>query len=157
MIDLPALPPFTQATPLYIDKGGVLAGGLGAPDQRINRLGDRWGIAVTLPIVTHATVGRQIVSRLVQAQRLGGRMPWPLQGFDPGSPGNIKVSGSGQAGNTLLIKGATPNYVAREGQFLSVLTGGGHVLYMVTAQTILTGIGTEPLPVWPPHPGVPRG
>jgi hypothetical protein len=150
MIDLPPLPPKTQATPMYLDKGGVLLGGLGAPDQRINRLGDRWGIAVSLPIVTHAKVGRQLVSRLVQAQRQGARMPWPLQGYDPGAPGAIKVSGSSVTGSVLLIKGAQPGYIAREGQFFSILTGGGHVLYMVTAETSFTGAGTEPVPVMPP-------
>jgi hypothetical protein len=152
MIDLPALPPKTQATPIYLDKGGVLPGGLGAPDQRINRLGDRWGIAVTLPIVTHAKVGRQIVSRLVQAQRQGARMPWPLQGFDPGAPGPITVNGSNQTGSILIVDRGTPNYIAREGQFFSVDdgTGANHVLYMITAETTFNSSGQALLPIIPP-------
>jgi len=150
MIDLPTWPQPASATPIYLDKGGILPGGGGASDQRLNKLGDRWGLSVTMPPMESPKVGRQWVSRLVQAKREGGRISWPLQGFDPGAPGDIRVNGIGQAGSTLVVDGATPNYVAREGQFFSIITNGARFVYMVKTETIFNDLGQANVPITPP-------
>lgn len=149
MIDLPDTPSPQSGAPIYIDAGGTVKGGLGSPDQRVNRMGSRFGLMVTMPPLKSAKVGRQWVSRLIQAQSEGGRMAWPLNGFDPGLPGDVLVSGSGQAGSTLNVKGATPNYIFREGQFFSIVTASVHHVYMVGAETIASGTGTASLPIAP--------
>jgi len=76
-------------------------------------------------------------------------MAWPLQGFDPGTPGDILVAAAGAAGRSLQVKAATPNYVFREGQFFSVVITGRHFLYMITAETIASVTGTATLPIEP--------
>lgn len=135
--------------PFLIDAGGVLKGGLGAPDQRINRMGSRFGVAVTMPPMRSAKQGRQWVAALVRAQADGARMRFPQPGFDPGAPGTPQVNGSGQAGSTLSIKAAATDYIFRVGQFFSVLTGGAHYVYMVATETI-TGIsGVAAVPIVP--------
>jgi hypothetical protein len=89
------------------------------------------------------------VSRLIDAQQEGGRMRWPLQGFDPGLPGTILVNGAGQAGMTLNVDGATPGYVFREGQFFSIVTSGVHHLYKLRTETIANDAGQAALPIGP--------
>jgi hypothetical protein len=76
-------------------------------------------------------------------------MPYPLLDFDPGLPGNVLVNGGSQAGSTLNVDGATPNYVFREGQPFSILTGGKHYLYFVTTETAANGSGVAALPISP--------
>lgn len=150
MIDLPEYPSPNGAAPIYLDAGGILKGGLGAPDQRINRLGSRFGIAVTMPPLPTAKLGRIWVARLIRAQQEGGRIEWPLLDFEPGSPGNVLIAGAGQSGTTLNVDGATPNYVFREGQPFSIFTDDRHHMMMVATETIASGSGTAALPLASP-------
>lgn len=150
MIDLPDYPAPNGATPVYLDKGGITRGGLGAPDQRVNRLGGRFGLAVTMPVLPSAKLGRKWVARLIRAQEEGARMEWPQLDFDVGEPGTVRINGAGQAGSTLAVDGASPGYAFREGQFFSIITGGAHHIYMVTTETLANGSGQASLPIWPP-------
>lgn len=102
-----------------------------------------------MPPLQSPKVGRQWLSRLIQAKQEGGRMVWPLMGFDPGGPGSILVNGAGQDGSTLNVDGATGNYVFREGQFFSIVTSGVHHIYMVAAETIANDAGQAALPISP--------
>ncbi len=93
--------------------------------------------------------GRRWVSRLMRGKTEGVRMEYPLLSFDPGAPGSPTVNGSGQTGTSLLVDAGTPNYVYREGQPFSILTGGRHHLYFVRTETIASNTGTATLPVTP--------
>jgi hypothetical protein len=149
VINLPSRPSPANEAPIFIDQGSILRGGLGSPDQRVNRLGDRFGLAVTMAPMPDPKTGRIWVSRLIQAKSQGARMRWPLNNFDPGAPGDIRINGGAQTGSTLAIDGATPNYVFREGQFFSIITNGSRFLYMVSAETIANNSGQANLPIWP--------
>jgi hypothetical protein len=159
MIDLPDHPAPASAAPALVDFGAFLTPSLGGPVQRVERMGTRFKIAVQMPPMPNPKLGRQWVARLIRGKQEGARMAWPLQGFDPGTPGNVGqtggiagvvlVNGTGQSGRTLVINAATPNYVFREGQFFSVVISGRHYLYMVTAETIASATGTATLPIEP--------
>lgn len=96
-----------------------------------------------------AKLGRQWVRALIQGKQEGARLPFPLQGFEPGLPGNVLVNGASQAGRTLIVDGATPNYIFRDGQFFSIVTGGKHHLHMVTAQVLANASGQATLSIEP--------
>lgn len=149
MIDLPDYPSPNDASAGLVDYGTFLTPPLGGPTQRIDRMGNRFKLSVSLPPLQSASDGRRWVSRLLRGKTEGVRMEYPLLGFDPGLPGSPTVNGSGQTGRTLIIAGATPNYIFREGQFFSIVTGGRHHLYMVDAETICSAVGAATLPVSP--------
>jgi len=149
MIDLPEYPSPAGATPGLLDFGAFLTPSLGGPVQRVERMGNRFKISCTMPPMPNAKLGRQWVARLVRGKQEGARMPWPLLGFDPGSPGAVLVNAAGQSGRSLAIKGATPNYTFREGQFFSIVINARHYLYMVTVEVIADATGVATLAIEP--------
>lgn len=76
-------------------------------------------------------------------------MEYPLLSFNPGSPGEPTVNGSGQTGRILNIENAQPNYIYREGQPFSIETGGRHHMCFVDAEVIVASDGTAALPISP--------
>jgi len=129
-----------------VDYGSTLTPTLGGPSQRVNRMGSRFRMNVTMPPLQGAN-GRKFVSRLIRGKSEGVRLPLPLLDFDPGVPGSPLVDGSGQAGMTLALKSATPGYAFREGQFFSVVTGGKHHLHPVASEVIVASDGMVDVPL----------
>ncbi len=148
MIDLPDYPSPNGADIGLQDFGALLTPSLGGPVQRVNRLGSRFRIAVTMPPMK-VKDARKWISRLVRGKSEGVRMELPLLDFNPGSPGSPLVNGAAQAGSSLILDGFTPNYILREGQPFSILTGGKHHLYLVATETIASGTGTATVPITP--------
>ena len=144
MIDLPDYPSPNGADIGLQDFGTFLTPGLGGPVQRINRLGDRFRIAVTMPPMKQKTA-RQWLTALTRGKREGVRMEFPMPDFDPGSPGTVLINGAGQTGSSLIVDGAQPQYPFREGQPFSILTGGKHHLYFVAEEVIANGSGQATL------------
>lgn len=149
MITLPTTPSPASAEAAMVDFGGFLSPALGGPVQRIERLGNRFRLSVTMPPMKNESVGRTWIRALVQGKQEGARMPFPLQGFLPGTPGTVLVNGAGQSGRTLIVDGATAGYNFRDGQFFSVVTNGKHHLHMVTTLTVANGSGQATLPIEP--------
>jgi hypothetical protein len=148
MIDLPDYPGPQSAEPGLVDYGGFLSPPLGGPIQRIDRMGNKFKIAVTMPPMS-GSEGRVWIARLIKGKSEGARMEYPLLDFAPGYPGTPLVNGSGQAGRFLNLKSCRPNYVYREGQFISVKTGGRHHLIMVDGQAVVASDGTVTVPITP--------
>lgn len=134
---------------MAVDFGANLQGPLGGEVQRIERQGSRWAVQVEMPPMKHPATGRIFMSRLVSGISEGLRMAFPLQGFNPGTPGSPMVDGAGHAGRTLPIKNATPGYVFREGQFFSLTRGDRHYLYKVDGEAVVGSDGKAVLPIWP--------
>lgn len=149
MIDLPDHPSPNGCDIGLMDFGATLTPPLGGPVQRINRLGSRFKISVSLPPMTEKA-GRKWIVRLVQGKREGIRTELPLLGFEPGPVGTVRINGASQSGSSLIVDGATPNYAFREGQPFSIETGGKHHLYMVKTETIANATGQATLPITPP-------
>ncbi len=149
MIDLPTDIGPSSASAALIDFGAFLTPPLGGPVQRVDRMGNRFRISVGMPPMLSASDGRRWVSRLIRGKTEGARMPFPLLDFDPGAPGAPLINGAGQTGTSMIMDGFTPNYVLREGQFFSIVTGGRHHLYNVRTETIASNTGTVTLPISP--------
>jgi hypothetical protein len=150
MIDLPSTPAPASATAAEIDFGMLLRPPLGGPLQRVNRLGNRHKIAVVLPPMKYPKTGRQWLIALKRGKKEGARLAYPLQGFDPGSPGAPVVDGSSAAGMTLPLRGCTPRYAFRNGQPFSLVTGGRHHIHFVDGEVVADGSGNAVLAIDPP-------
>jgi hypothetical protein len=137
------------AYPELIDAGGVLMPALGGPLQRINRMGSRFRIRVVMPPLRSEADGMVWVARLLRGTTEGVRMLYPLGDFEPGDAGSPLVDGGGQAGLSLLLKGATPGYVFREGQPFNHFDGERYFLYFVAEDTEVDGSGEAELPFFP--------
>lgn len=146
---LPTSPAPQVATPSVVDFGSTLTPALGGPEQRINRLGNRWRLAVTMPPMQNKDEGRVFISRLVRGRSEGVRMRFPLAGFNPGSPGSPNVQGSGQAGRILNLSGFQAGYTVKEGQFFSIETNGTHYLHQADGEVTADGSGVAQLTINP--------
>lgn len=124
-----------------IDFGATQQGALGGAAQRVNRLGGRWRCTITLPPMIPSQA-REWAAALSRGLRTG--VSWQvIQPETPtGAPGSVLVNGGSQAGNALIVDGGTPGYVAKIGQWASILTGGQRYLYQHAATTQLSGTGT---------------
>lgn len=149
MIELPSLPAPTDAEPALVDFGGFIIPPLGGRVQRVDRLGSRFRISVTMPPMPSKDIGRVFVRRLTSGKLEGVRMEYPLIDFDPGLPGNPVVDGNGQSGRVLKVRGLTPGYVIREGQFFSHIHPLGRCLYLVDADVIVGANGKATVPITP--------
>lgn len=142
MIILPAWPGARRAVPRVLDFGGVQKPGGGGKSQRLNRLGNRYGVAFEMPPLDNAEEGRIWVNRLVRGQLEGARMEYPLLDFDPGTPGAFVVNGAGQAGKMLTIDGGAPFYQFKEGQPFNVVVDGIHYLDFIAADVTANSGGS---------------
>jgi hypothetical protein len=115
------------AVPALLDFGGVIRPSTGAKLLRLDRGGNRFRAAMTLP-VQEAEDARRIVARLIAAKSEGLRVAYPLQGVDQGSPyradgSTFVVDGAGQAGSSIALRGGVPGYAAKEGFWLTIHDG----------------------------------
>jgi hypothetical protein len=149
MITLPEYPAPQGADAALVDYGALLEPSLGGPVQRIERMGNRWRLSVTMPPLLTDALKRHWLSALVRGKQEGAKMEFPLMGFAPGSTGSPTVNGGSQSGRSLLIENALPNLVVRDGQFFSIETDGQHYLYMNIGQTILNASGAGTLTIEP--------
>ena len=147
-IDLPATPGPVEISIRQIDFGGTLTPGLGGPVQRINRNGNRFAVAVQMPPMKPIDA-RAWLAALNQGVQQGVR--WRLRQVElfPGSPGTVRVNGGGQAGSTLVVDGANPNYPFRLGQFFSLVHNGQRYLHQLAAAVNANGSGQASLSIVP--------
>jgi hypothetical protein len=119
MIDLPLTPGPVSLGWQLIDFGGRQTPALGGPVTRVNRLGMRLAVAVTLPPMIAAD-GRRWVSALQQAVTQGARWRVRQPDLAIGAPGQPVVDGAGQSGSELTLRGAQPGYAFRTQQLVSI-------------------------------------
>lgn len=137
-IALPDTPFPASMTPRLVTGRAELRPAFGGDVQRLNRVGSRFAIDVTLPVMTYAqaqdwsdindetdTVTMQIVQ----------------PGLNTGAPGTPLVNGAGQSGTTLILDGLTPYYVLRKNQWISVSTGGRLYAYRVKTEVAASAGG----------------
>ena len=148
-IILPSLPGPMQADITYLDWGGVIGSPLGGADQKLNRLGDRFALSVTLPTMESHGTAREWIAKLILARKTGAIYEWPQPGFGVGAPGQPVVDGAGQAGTTLNLRAGTPRYSYRFDQHISVIHNGRRYLHMVVAPAIADENGDVSLSVAP--------
>ena len=148
-VTLPSTPGPVAAEVKVVDFGGELSPALGGPVQRINRVGTRLAMAVTMPPM-NGQVARPWISRLLRGKLDGLVMAVAQPGLAIGSPGAPVVSGGGQTGSTLSVRSGAAGYVYRDGQFVSIIAGGRRYLHMITGDVTANGSGAAVLGVFPP-------
>ncbi|MFD1103721.1 hypothetical protein [Sphingobium olei] len=144
---LPAKPAIRRMRPMVVSFGSTLTPFLGGPTQRILRLGTRFAMRVTMPPM-RAEVGRQWTSALARGTEAGVLMPI-VQDIDVGNPGAPLASAAVTAGMLLPIKGLTPGYAAKDGQFLSIVHNGRRYLHIFAADQVANGSGVLNALIWP--------
>lgn len=149
-ISLPTDPYPNGATPFLRDFGGILTPFLGGAEQRINRIGTRFGIRVTMPPLPSETTGRTFVSALLRARAERLLMPWPLLSFDPGTPPDPKVKTAISGGSAVALKGLGAGYQAKNGQFISFVHASRRYVHMITGDGIADGAGDLTVGIFPP-------
>lgn len=144
------------AIPALLDFGGVIRPSTGAKLLRLDRGGNRFRVAMTLPI-RHGEDGRRVVARLIAAKSEGLKVAYPLQGVDQGNPmradgSTFRVDGAGQAGNTIVLRGGVPRYAAKEGFWLTIHDGDRNAqgyLHNVKVAAMADGNGAVTLTISP--------
>lgn len=139
----------SDATVLLRDFGTVLTPFLGGPEQRINRLGTRFALRVTLPPMDTKDEALVIQSRLLRSREDRLQMAWPQPGFDTGYSGAPVVAAGVTSGTTLPLAGLIPGYVVREGQFFSIIHAGRRYVHMFSADATVNSDGTVNAAIWP--------
>lgn len=148
MIVVPATPGPVATDWRQVDYGGNLTPPLGGPVQRVNRLGNRLAVTVTLPPMTPAQAGAWVMA-LNRAVREGAR--WAIRQVEQtiGPIGTPVVDGAGQAGATLVIRSAQPGGTLFESQFLTIVTAAARYTHMASAAIVGTD-GKVSLSIVPP-------
>lgn len=131
------------------DFGTVLTPFLGGPEQRINRLGTRFGLRITLPPMPTRDKALVVQSRLLRAREDRLRMEFPQPDFDTGTPGAPLIAAAVTSGVALPLKGMTPGYTVKEGQYLSVVHAGRRYVYIFAADGTVASGGTLTAAIWP--------
>jgi len=139
----------SDAVVLLRDFGAVLTPFLGGPEQRINRLGTRFALRVTLPPMDTKDEALVVQSRLLRSREDRLQMAWPQPGFDTGYSGAPIVAATVASGTTLPLAGLIPGYVIREGQFFSIIHAGRRYVHMFAANRSVAGDGSVSAAVWP--------
>lgn len=146
MIILPSWPGARSAVPRELDYGGFSEPGGGAEVQRINRKGNRYAMAITMPPLDNNKLGRIWVNRLIKGRKEGARIEYPLLDFDPGTPNlsnetPIVVDGVGHAGTSLAVMNLHPGYAFFEGQPFSLEISGQHYFDFLAEPAIVSANG----------------
>lgn len=132
------------------DFGGQLTPFMGGPTQTIMRLGTRWSIDVTIPIMRAEPDGRQWAAKLAMGKIYGVAMYFRQDGLRIGMPGTeVAVDGAGQTGFALAMRGFRPGYAIRLGQAFSIVTSNQRYLYFAGASAVAGSDGKVNLPIYP--------
>lgn len=148
-VALPTCPMPDSIQPFLRDFGGNLTPFLGGPEQRINRLGTRFGVRYTMPPLEGADA-RAFVARLVRGRFDRVLMPWPVTDFDPGDPGNPTINANYSGGSAIVLEGLDVSYTILEGQFFSIVHAGRRYMHMSTGNASPDGSGVVVMSIFPP-------
>ena len=127
-----------QASPYLIDPGGIVGGSLGGPDQRINRMGARWGVEYQLPPMK-GEEARIWIARLIRGTREKASYYFPQPGVS--LPPNTTVAAAAVS-NAEIIRLAPGAYL--EGYFCSIVRNGRRYVHQLTTD------GTDFVGIQPP-------
>ena len=144
-VTLPTSPGNVRYRAFIVSAGGEEESALGGVSQTILRLGDKFGLEVSLPPQVAGDAALNWCAALMLGRREGVRMRWPQVGLSIGNPGSPLVNGAGQSGSTLNMDGGAANYPAKSGQFFSFDQGGRTYLHMLYDANTFNGAGARAL------------
>jgi len=141
-VALPLTPAPSRMTIGVVSTDNILSPDFGGDDQELLRKGTRYALTFQMPPMRYETA---MAWSTLRRKGVLVAMQVFQPGFDIGVPGSAnRVQGAGQAGSLLAVDGLTPNYIIRQGQFLSVITEGQRFLYCV-AETVVANADGEAL------------
>ena len=144
----PLKPGPSQFDPMILENSTTLTPFLGGVDQRINRLGDRFGVVFSTPQMDHAISGNWIAF-LMAARTQEAAVRWVEPGAPRRSYGVPRVAGGSQTGTTLAVDGVTPRARIEAGKFFSILDGDRRSLHTVLERATASSGGAVTLSFWP--------
>lgn len=130
---LPTLPGAMSFTPRLVTSRSENNPAFGTPDQRFSRMGSRYEFVVSLEPMTEEQAMDWVDLDTEDDTCL---LRVPEIEFDTGAPGAPLVDGASPTGTTLPVKGLTPFYPVRKGQWLSIVTDGTRYLYRAAAEAV---------------------
>tara|TARA_Y100000815_G_scaffold75179_1_gene63935 strand:- start:440 stop:1027 length:588 start_codon:yes stop_codon:yes gene_type:complete len=133
--------------PVPLDFGSTITGALGAPTQHIDRLGNRWTMAVVTPPMKYEPDGRLTSIDMDMALLEGGVFSVRVPGFKPGTPGSPVLASDVTSGRSIALSGLTPNYAIKKGAPISIVHGGRRYFDRVRAQVIAASDGTATISI----------
>lgn len=146
---LPQSPYYRKAVPGIITYRNDFEPMLGGEDQRLFRLGERYGILVELPRLSFEQA-RVWIPLLLKGSRDKVIWRWPQPRFAVGVPGAVLINGALAANNVNVpLKALTSGYVPQVGQWLTVVHSGIRYLHQIVGYTVSTST-TGTAEVWPP-------
>jgi hypothetical protein len=131
-----------------IDMGGEQTSPFGS-STRVNRMGNHFAIELELPPIREEPDGRTLSALLRLAKREGALYRFPQPGLAIGVPGSPVVDGTVAGGTSLPLRGLTPHYAIRFGQFLSLVHAGVRYLHSAAAAVIADASGEATVTVDP--------
>ncbi len=142
---LPTWPGPSSMTPRPIFTRNETRPASGAgPVGRNLRPGTRWAWDIELPAMSY-------VESLAWDDLLSEDDTVVMEILQPGlvigAPGAPLINGANQSGRTLNLKGLTPGYVFRKGQWLSLIQNGQRFAYKSSAAATADGSGNMALPL----------
>ena len=149
---LPADPPYSMSVRVITSKN-QLSPAFGGADQELLRKGSRYELAFDHGEMDYIDA-LDWSDLMVEGETAVAPVFQP--GLDTGAPGAPVVSGAGQAGRTLLMRGVSPGYLIRKGQFLSIISNGQRFLYRAASAVTALPNGTVSVLLYTllrrPHP-----
>lgn len=133
-----------SAGPVPFRLGATVRGPLGG-SQRINRLGDRWMMAIETPPYEIEPNGRQWSALIEQAQREGALLRVRQPGAAPMIVGSPVADAATATGRSVPISGLQPGAAIRLGQWVSIIVDGQRFLDKVAQQVVASEAGTATL------------
>lgn len=112
----------------------VLAPAFGDGEQELLRKGSRYALTFQMPPMRYVT-SMNWDDLMTEGDTVVMKVHQP--GLDTGAPGAPRVNTSGQSGRIIALKGMTPGYVIRKGQFLSIITQGRRFLYRAASAALV--------------------
>lgn len=142
---LPTWPGPSSMTPRPIFTRNETRPASGAgPVGRNLRPGTRWAWDIELPAMSY-------VESLAWDDLLSEDDTVVMEILQPGlvigAPGSPLINGANQSGRTLNLKGLTPGYAFRKGQWLSMIQNGQRFAYKSSAAATADGSGNMALPL----------
>jgi hypothetical protein len=147
-LNCPTSPGYREFTPIIVQRSTIVESYAGADIQRVNRLGDRFGAVITLPVMREQTASEWLGWWLA-GQSAVVSIPWLDRQAAPRGYGTPLVNGANQLGQSLVCDGFAPNARIDAGKPFSILSGTRRHLCVTTARATANGSGQVTLPIWP--------
>ena len=145
-LSLPSTPKPRNMAPYLVSRRDEQSPPQGGSEGRTTRLGSKWAIRFTMPLMTYAEA---MAWTDLETEADTVLMSIPQLGLTIGTPGAPVVDQAGQLGNTLNVRGCTAGFQVVKGQWVSVVTGGRRYLYRMREDAQADGSGDIALPLRP--------